>query len=206
MSIQQAALVAALGLCLGIGVRTAATAAPDLFASPAAALVGIGLQLIGGLALLIFLVVLLRDEAGRRPAPLPRVIWIAIVGAIAGLLPELQGLSRVTGVLATSDLVHSNWISVFAPWLASLTLLLFFFVLFQRGRSQRLWRGITGLGLTGGGAFFLVNTLTVLQFATVTAATHNPTAPRILLLAAAPVAVLGFLCMLGFFLVLSRRH
>lgn len=206
MSIQQAALVAAVGLCLTFGVRTAGTAAPDLFASPAAALAGIALQLIGGLTLLIFLVVFLRGQATRRPALLRRVTWIAVLGAIAGLLPELQGLSRVTGVLATSDPIHSNWCSLLAPWLAGLTLLLFFFVLWQRARSERLWRGITGLGLTGAGAFFLVNTLTALQFVAVTAATHNPTVPRILLLAAAPAAVLGFLCLLSFFVVLSRRH
>lgn len=205
MSLERAALLAAVGLSLIFGVRAAGTVVPDLFATTTLAASAVALQLLGGLAMAIFLWVFQRQDLVRRHGRLERTARIALVGALLGFAPEVQGVMRISGIGSECRFARSESVRALAPWLAAATLLALLMVL--RGVARRIGRRdlarTASIGLLGALTYLLVASASLGLTLLAATGAHSPVIPQILW-AAAPLAACGFGALLYFFVALRR--
>lgn len=207
MSLRRATLAAAVGMCLSLGVRTLGTFAPQLFLERPAAVGGAVLLLLGGLGLVVFLVAFYRRGLRREQPTLRQITLVAVLGALVGMLPELQGLMRLLGAAPEAPLLGQPQIAALAPWAFTVTLLLFFFALGRQAKRDgrpTLVRA-SRAGAVGSAAFLLVSSVAALQFLLAGGAAHSPVVPQLLQLAAIPVIAVGVIATFCFFVSFYRE-
>jgi hypothetical protein len=138
MNINTLAKVTLLGLAYIYTVKLIDTFYHGIFRPVAVAGTVVGLNLLAGLAQLLFFIVLYRQFVSKEEQALKIAAWLAIIGSAVGLLPKLVAMGLLFQTQALFFFIrHSAHISAFCPWLTAVLLLAFSLSFFLNDRFKR---------------------------------------------------------------------
>jgi len=159
MNLPHAAGAALAGLTYIFVVKTIDTLWHGIFAPPLLTTVVVALNILAGLAQLIFYIQLFRQMTSPDGPALRFGAWLGILGSILSLLPKLLALAVLhQKPIFFFYLRQGAHLAAFGPWLAAVLLFIccaIFFFNIGPGREPDLRRAF-GAGATGYGVMALV--------------------------------------------------
>jgi hypothetical protein len=152
MNLQTMAKLALAGLVYIYAVKLLDTFYHGVFQAQALALFVVGLNIVAGVAQLLFFITFRLNLVSADIPIGTNVASLAIVGSSIALLPKLLALARLLPIPAQALLLaHGTQISVFCPWLAAM-LMAVFSLAFYYGRylkPKSHFRQAFAIGATG---------------------------------------------------------
>ena len=171
MSLKNTTVLAAMGICYNFALRTMGTFWPDLFKNLQAAQVISILSLLASLTFVLFCISFYKGYLREEQSNLKKATLFATIGTSAVSLLQVKGLFRVFDKLTVRvydiaphlvGLIRSRHaIEPMIPWLASISVLVFFAVLHRETLryGQMGLKKATLLALVGSSIGLLLRTL-----------------------------------------------
>ncbi len=208
MNLNNATLLAIIGLCYTFASRTIGTFVPDLFRSLPAAQVNGVLLLLASLTSVVFFVYFLRDYVEKDETELKNGTWLAIVGSALMSLLLLKGLLPILHDYTFRSLAGFQLAEPLVPWVSSILILLFFFVFYKRTvrRGQRRLQTATLWAVIGCLVGVLLRTLTASLYLYSTVVRWFSDFPLMVQLIFLPIFAFSFLAVLYFFASFYREQ
>lgn len=126
MNINTLSKLSLFGLAYIYTVRLVDTLYHGIFRPVAVAGTVVGLNLLAGLAQLLFFIVLYRQFVPKEEQTLKIAAWLAIIGSALGLLPKLLAMGLLFQTKPFLFFIHHGaQIRAFCPWLTAVLLLTF---------------------------------------------------------------------------------
>ena len=167
MNINKLAKLSLFGLAYIYTVKLINTLYLSIFRHVAVAGTVVGLNLLAGLAQLLFFIALYRQFVPKEEQTLKISAWLAIIGSAVGLLPKLLAM----GVLFQTKhflffIHHGAQISAFCPWLTAVLLLTFSlsFCLNYGFKRHRLLKYAFAAGAAGWSIMAVAQSLVVINY------------------------------------------
>ena len=169
MNIKLLAKLSWLGLAYIYTARLIDTFYHGLFSHAAAAGTVTGLNILAGLARLLFFIALYRQFVPKDRSYLKTAAWLAITGSAVGLLPKLLAMAVVFQPQSLLGFIrHGPQISAFCPLLSSTLLLVFSLTFFLHDgyRHEDNLRRAFAAGAAGWFVMAAAQTLVIIKYLT----------------------------------------